>query len=90
MAKKRMLIVWESKGVGYVEDLTGDMFDLYGKWIPLGTAATQEFLTALQEGQQLWVTIGDTITGSVETIPGEEIEIKHSPASSDTKTGGDG
>jgi hypothetical protein len=70
--------------VGFVEDLAVDNFDWYGKWLPLDGTATQEFLEALQSGQELWVQIGTEEPPAIGTVDLEafhqqEITIKYRP-----------
>jgi hypothetical protein len=79
MSQVRLPIFWKDQVVGFIEDPRSDMPFLYGKWVPEDTITTQEFLTFLQEGEQLWVVVGDGINGTVEEYPYEEIEIKHWP-----------
>ena len=82
MTRNRQPIIWEGEVVGFVENLTADMFDLYGKWLPNTTTATQKFLSALRDGEQLWARVGEGQTstlGTVEFEPEEQIDIKIRP-----------
>ena len=83
MGAKRLPIYWQGKVVGQVEGLTGDNFDLYGRWLPdTGSPAHEEFIRRLEAEEQLEVRIGDGVPelrGTIDIVPEDMIEIKGRP-----------
>ena len=72
-------VAWNGQIVGYLSDVRNDMFDLYGKWTPLVGSVTDDFLTRLRSGDQLWVEIGQAepiLSGTVEEEPTDTIDIR--------------
>ncbi len=74
---------WHDEIVGFIEDMKGEMFDVYGKWIPLDTKATHDFLAAIESGEEVLVQIGSReseMTGVVvpESFLAGTISIRYS------------
>jgi hypothetical protein len=72
-------ITWQGNVVGYISEVSGDMFDLFGAWTTGTGTATELFLERLRSGEQLWVEVGtgDSPTrGTVEEEPLSQINIR--------------
>jgi hypothetical protein len=51
-------IIWHNETVGFIEDMKAEMFELYGKWLPLNTPTAQDFLSAVEIGEDILVQVG--------------------------------
>jgi hypothetical protein len=87
MKESKQPIRWEGNVVGYIENLNFDNFDLYGKWKPVTSEATEKFLELLRAEEQLVVQVGSesaNVIFTVEFEPTETIEIKIRPKTEST------
>jgi hypothetical protein len=58
-------IIWNGTTVGFILDMKGEMFEVYGKWLPLDC---DEFWSSIKSGKQVTVQIGTEepiLTGTV-------------------------
>lgn len=75
-------VFWNGEYIGSVLDPRGDNFDFYGTWKPVATGIYTKFLQTLGEYGEVWVAFGAEPlkpVGTVEFVPGDEIEIKLRP-----------
>jgi hypothetical protein len=82
MVKKREAVYWQNKHIGYFEIISGEMWNIYGKFFPLDSVDTDNFLAATQdESSEIHLQIGNTLLEFIEFWPDEPeiIELKFHP-----------
>jgi hypothetical protein len=82
MPAKRELVYWHDKHIGYFELINVDMFNIYGKFFPLHTVDSDNFLAATQdESSEIHLQIGNTLLEFIEFWADEPemIELKFHP-----------
>ncbi|GAB4569441.1 MAG: hypothetical protein Kow0077_01980 [Anaerolineae bacterium] len=84
----RYLLTWKNQPVGYIEDPRQWPVVWRGRWKPLETEATDEFLTALARGRFVWVVVetpeGGELFATIETLPVDEVELRLTVDEQDT------
>lgn len=82
MTTDRYPITWQNRLVGYVQNPTRWPVVWRGRWLPVETDATAEFLAALANGRYLWVSVSDAqgreLFATIEQPPRAEIELRFS------------
>ena len=73
-------VVWNDEVVGWVDGLSCDNFNAFGRWIPRFGSATDEFLTRLRKGEELTILVGrNRLRAFLDEEPIDEIEFKILP-----------
>ena len=78
--KTKTPIFWNSQLIGHIENIKGENFDLYGKWLPQNNPITENFLNLLEQQVEALVEVGEerrTIGGvSEDSFYSDQINIK--------------
>jgi hypothetical protein len=73
-------VFWNGQLIGHIENIKGENFDLYGKWLPQNDSATKAFLDTLERQDEVLVEVGEkkpTLGGiSTESFYLDEVNIK--------------
>ncbi|NMO17840.1 hypothetical protein HPC49_29190 [Pyxidicoccus fallax] len=79
---ERLPIRWRGQQVGVLVGPRVDMFWLYGGWEPAAGPVTEEFLSAIEAGDELVVTVGDAnpVHMVVAALDEGHIELKNQPS----------
>ena len=73
-------VFWNDQLIGHIENIKGENFDLYGKWLPQTDSATKAFLDVLEQQDEVLVEVGEkppTLGGiSIESFYLDQVNIK--------------
>lgn len=79
---ERLPVRWRGQQVGVLVGPRVDMFWLYGEWEPVAGPGAEEFLLAIEAGDEPVVLVGDStlVRMVVTSLDGGFIELKNYPS----------